>query len=59
MNYEELPKRKNKQKTLKNSKVSQQEQEQEYRVEYWTDQDVRELVFDLDLQSKFERKQYE
>jgi hypothetical protein len=57
MNYEELPKRKNKQKTLKNSKVSQQEQE--YRVEYWTDQDVRELVFDLDIKSKFERKQYE
>lgn len=57
MNYEELPKRKNKQKTLKNSRVTQQEQD--YRVEYWTDQDIRELVFDLDLQSKFERKQYE
>ena len=44
-------------KTSKRNYVSVKDSD--FRVEYWTEQDVEELVSDLDIQNKFERNTYE
>ena len=43
--------------TKKNNYVSVKDSD--FRVEYWTEQEVKELVQDLDIASKFERNSYE